>query len=879
MKIGTAQRIISALLLIFQIGCCRAYAQKTISGKVLDQHGTAISNANVAIIQNNNSISAFTFSDPDGSFTLKSALPTDTLTIKATRLGFDGGLFRVANKTQAVQLVLKESALKLRALTVKAPPVIIRKDTIDYQVSAFKGEGDRTISDVIKRIPGIEVKENGQILYQGNPIGKYYINGLDLLEGRYNLANENLLADAVRKVQVMENDQPIKILKSKVFSEKASLNIQLKKVTTTGSAKAGAGLSPALWDVNITPMTFNRSFQVIASVQSNNAGTDVSRQLDVLTKSAQTSVPVPMLSIQPLNAPNINPNRWLDNRSHLGSFNLIKKTKDQTELKLGLGVRDEMQQQNGSNYTRLLTPGGVIEIDERIANRADTRALNASLVIERNTDRLFLKNSASGQFEQLRGIGNLSRNLLPTRQNLTTEQTQLQNSLAIITHAGKQLLNISSQTAYYRRPETLLVRPGVFNALFNAGNSFESISQQLRTREIETQNSISFTRKFSTISLTPAAGFNFDNHLFQSAVTTVASDSAHMRGDAFQNDLKYTHLTPFAQLGGYYESQKWQVDVNLSLRMHAFRVSDFVENSLQKQNRPAFEPSLTARYRVTEYADFTSDVSYSYDFGNPSQVYSGFILKSYRNVQRTNGTIPLNRIWMGRVGMNYKNPLSLLFLNLAASVLRLENNLQYRTGIDSTGAAELNFVLKNNVQLSKNIRLGVGKYFGEIRTSLKLNGDASFIRSEQIVTEREAAVRNRNYRVGLSASTLFSTYLGAELSGNASIFLSRIADQRGPTSGTTQLQLGIDIYPTQAHALRLDAEQYATQGSARQNQFYLHLRYRYTFGKRKIDLEIRGTNLTNVQHYISILNSAFTFTESSFRIRPRQILVGFRVPF
>lgn len=305
----------------------------------------------------------------------------------------------------------------------------------------------------------------------------------------------------------MENDQPIKILKSKVFSEKASLNIQLKKVTTTGSAKAGVGLSPALWDVNIAPMTFNRSFQVIASVQSNNAGTELSRQLDVLTKSAQTSIPASILGIQPLNAPNISPNRWLDNRSHLGSFNFIKKTKDQTELKLGLGVRDEMQQQNGRNHTRLLTPGGVIEIDERITNRADTRALNANLIIEKNTDRLFLKNHASGQFGQLRGIGELSRNLLPTHQNLSTEQTQLQNSLAIITHAGKQLLNISSQTACHRRPETLFVRPGVFNALFNAGNSFESISQHVRTSEFETQNSISFTQTFlQTIESQVSAG-------------------------------------------------------------------------------------------------------------------------------------------------------------------------------------------------------------------------------------------------------------------------------------------------------------------------------------------------------------------------------------
>lgn len=879
MKIGTAQRIIPALILLLQIGCCRAYAQTTISGKVQDQHGTPIPNANIAIIQKNNTISAFTFSANDGSFTLTTSVVADTLTIKATRLGFDAGLFMVANKTQPVQLVLKESALKLQELTVKAPPVIIRKDTIDYQVSAFRTEGDRTISDVIKRMPGIEVKENGQILYQGNPIGKYYINGLDLLEGRYNLANENLPADAVRKVQVMENDQPIKILKSNAFSDKASLNIQLKKVTTTGSARAGAGLSPALWDVNVTPMIFNRSFQAIASVQSNNAGTDLSRQLDVLTKTTQISIPAPVTGIQPLNPPQISPDRWLDNRSHLASFNLIKKTKDQTELKMGLGLRDEMQRQAGRNHTRLLTPAGVIEIDERITNRADTRSLNAHLTIEKNTDRLFLKNNASGQFGQLRGLGDVSRNLLPTNQKPKNDHTQLQNSLAIITHAGKQLLNIHSQTVYYRRPETLLVLPGVFDALFNAGKSFESISQNAFTTEFDTRNSLSFTRKLSAVAITPMAGVNFRDHRFESAIGTSAGDSAHTHGHTFRNDLKYAQFTSFAQIGGYYESSKWQVELTLPFRMHAFRVSDFVQNSSQKQHRPAFEPSLTARYRLTEYTDLTSGVNYAYDFGNPSQVYSGFIIRSYRNVQRTNGTIPLNRILMGRIGMNYKNPLSLVFLNVAGSVLRIQNNLQYRTGIDSAGAAELTYILNDNIQLSKNVHLGVGKYFGAIKTSLKLNGDAGFSRSEQIVTDRTATVRNRNYRVGLSASTLFSTYLGVDLSGNASFFRNAVAAQRSAATALTQLQLGIDIYPATAHALRLDAEQYATRGSARQNQFYLNLRYRYTFGKRKIDLEIRGTNLTNARSYLSIVNSAFTIAESSFRLRPRQGMIAVRIPF
>src|SRR5690606_28278686 len=157
-------------------------------------------------------------------------------------------------------------------------PIYKRKDTINYDVNAFTSKQDRVIADIIKKLPGIEMRGD-QILYQGKPIQKYMVNNLDLMEGRYGMINNNLPADAVKNVQVVENDQPIKILDSLVFSDRASLNLELKKFTSTGSGKVGVGLAPLLWDVNVTPMTFGKTFQMLNSFQSNNTGHDVAKDL------------------------------------------------------------------------------------------------------------------------------------------------------------------------------------------------------------------------------------------------------------------------------------------------------------------------------------------------------------------------------------------------------------------------------------------------------------------------------------------------------------------------------------------------------------------------------------------------------------------------
>ncbi|MFV0247637.1 MAG: hypothetical protein ACK5H1_01570 [Tenacibaculum sp.] len=101
----------------------------------------------------------------------------------------------------------------------------------------------------------IELFRDGKILYRGKPINKYYIEGLNLLEGKYNLANSNLPHKEVAKVQVLDNHQPIRVLDSLVYSNQAAINIKLKNsYTFTRQAELGLGLLPLLWYTNFAPM-------------------------------------------------------------------------------------------------------------------------------------------------------------------------------------------------------------------------------------------------------------------------------------------------------------------------------------------------------------------------------------------------------------------------------------------------------------------------------------------------------------------------------------------------------------------------------------------------------------------------------------------------
>ena len=75
--------------------------------------------------------------------------------------------------------------MTIKEIIVKAPKVRVQGDTITYDVRLFSKEGDRSIGDVLRRMPGIKTNENGQVSYNGTPINRFYIENSDMLEGQY----------------------------------------------------------------------------------------------------------------------------------------------------------------------------------------------------------------------------------------------------------------------------------------------------------------------------------------------------------------------------------------------------------------------------------------------------------------------------------------------------------------------------------------------------------------------------------------------------------------------------------------------------------------------------------------------------------------------
>ena len=290
------------------------FGQVNLQGHVINSKGEALSRINVLVyLPNSKILIAFAVSDSKGNFKTIVNSTSDSLGVEASSINYKNEIRRIANISQNLVFSLKHDIKLLDTFTVKASPIKQRGDTLSYLVSSFAGKKDRAIEDVLRRMPGIEVEPNGQILYQGLPLQKFYIEGLDLMDGRYGVVSKNLPHSSVSTVEILENHQPIRILEERVSSNQASLNLKLKRnITATGTAKLGCGLNPFLWDINVTPMIFTKKLQIVTSYQTNNTGNDVSQQIKVMTlqeilKSINRPVEIPsILNIQSVNPPEIS---------------------------------------------------------------------------------------------------------------------------------------------------------------------------------------------------------------------------------------------------------------------------------------------------------------------------------------------------------------------------------------------------------------------------------------------------------------------------------------------------------------------------------------------------------------------------------------------
>ncbi len=180
-----------------------------LSGRITGSEEEALPLASVVILNADDSIMhSFSVSDNEGFFHLKRIKPgsyllqtafvgyqTNSQSITVNDKDLDVGVVKLQEKSELLDEV---------SITADRIPILVKGDTIEYNAAAFKTNPNSSVEDLLKRLPGVEVDQDGNIKAQGEKVGKVLVDGKEFFGEDPKIATKNLPSDAINKVQVFD---------------------------------------------------------------------------------------------------------------------------------------------------------------------------------------------------------------------------------------------------------------------------------------------------------------------------------------------------------------------------------------------------------------------------------------------------------------------------------------------------------------------------------------------------------------------------------------------------------------------------------------------------------------------------------------------------
>ena len=157
---------------------CFAQSGQTVKALLVDEgSGEPVGFATVSLTPaGQTAVSKYAQSADDGRVTLNS-VKGGKYTFKVDLMGYRpySSEITVEGKTLdlgTIKLSLDATVLDAASVSAVGNPVIVKKDTVEYTASSFKTTDNDMLEDLLKKLPGVEVSDDGSITANGETISK-----------------------------------------------------------------------------------------------------------------------------------------------------------------------------------------------------------------------------------------------------------------------------------------------------------------------------------------------------------------------------------------------------------------------------------------------------------------------------------------------------------------------------------------------------------------------------------------------------------------------------------------------------------------------------------------------------------------------------------
>ncbi len=852
-------RVITYLIFLFV--AVSAEAQVNVSGTVVDKDSNEpLTGASVIVKGADGKIKKYATSKGDGGFAM--SLPSVTgCRLEVSMMSFAKKTIPLDSVSFPLTVLLEPGTTLLKEVTVKADRIREQGDTITYNVGSFAQQQDRSIGDVLKRMPGINVEQSGKIQYQGEDINKFYIEGSDLLGGKYGIATNGISHEDVGAVEVMENHQPMQVLSGISFSDKAAINLKLKnkaKATWSFHGDAGGGYSwqpdGAIWDGELFAMAVMPNFQNITTLKTNNIGEDLSAQATDFFASRRGTDLSRYVGLSLPGVPNLSRKRTLFNRSALVSTNALWKL-GRGEFKTQIDYSFNRITAEAANVTTyFLNDGNRVVIEDR--NGVDrTHSLSGKFIYELNQKTAFINNTLKTNIDwddvQLGVTGSL-----PNDQTASLPDYYVGNDFKIIKRFnGKHLVTFISKNEWESLPQTLSVS-------INDG----TMRQHVKDHAFYTHESAAYAFSVKGITISLEGGVK---GYFRSLNTELPDMPEEIPGET-TNVLNTNYFTVYATPKFEY----WVKRVNFTLNAPVSFAHYTFDKALANRSEAYFSPSLSMNWKPNNRFEMSVSGGTGRSPMDLNMIQPGYVMTNYRSFQR--GVDDFYNSSSQRVSgrLSYKHTRRGLFAN--AFVMQSWSHNPYTLAQQLYG----DYVVYSYTSAKSDGQMlmasgNIGKTLDFMRGSANING--SFSRNESHLISENSSVNS----VGTSWSA------GAKINGSPLRWLSfdyrfEWASSRMSMNGINASWLGnmenellLNIMPHKKWEWHISGEHYRNELTSDQfkNVFLLDTKLIYKLNKR-LELSASLSNIFNQRTYNYTTYNQLSSFESQRWLRGRELLIS-----
>ncbi|MFC2382161.1 MAG: carboxypeptidase-like regulatory domain-containing protein [Porphyromonas sp.] len=876
------RRLLLLVILVLSFASVGAQTQIVSLSGQLRSGAEPVAGAVVALLQpSDSSLLTYTISDSEGRYRLQLETSLPALVLRVRSLGFKRRLLHLKAQSQTLDLNLEHEERLLREVIVKAHKLWAQRDTLNYLVSAYTLQQDRTIGDVLQRLPGITIEDNKVIKYQGLPINRFYIEGLDLLRGRYGLATQGIRAQDIATVQVLEHHQPVRALEDQQASQQAAINLKLKdraKGIWSKALRLGAGgYAPGpLWDASLQAMHFGKKRQHLLRYSSDNLGQEFDDA--VAHYGGFTSEDVRLLGLVVHGRPPVG--NGLFGYRHRANLSTLIRLADSASLSYNLHYRHQLS--HGSSFaktTYLLPEGAQLQLTEDISDRTRSHAAELQLNYEKNRTLSFFSSTffLSGAWDE--GHGEVHSTSIRSPLVVGAGSKRLQ-SLQTLRYRS---LRLSNRTRWVHRTA------GGAGFEWSSTNSLSSTPQALSLEGSKTARQNLGVSSYSSVNRFELLGkiqsrrwtLSATGHL-DATYTTLHSQLSHP--DIHRaTQGKLSHLDTRLAFGPVARYSHGALQGTLSLPL-ALGYTALDNAPIQGESNDAqrlrlyLQPSLSLIWKASDSYSLEANASYSTSETPWRQLLSATVMQSYRSLSRYRATLHDSHTVSADARLSYRDLFSRIFAHIGAGWHRSWSDIAYGTTLDDEGQSllEASYMPHHSERYTLS---AYGRKDIDWQT-MQLALSATLSHAEQELLRQGDLMSYRALGYSLQGSLGLDLVQGYRLEYDVRWqgLSSHLSGRELRSNELNQrLQLTLDFLPARLQA-KLHAKHCHNSGAYLGRRDFLFLGASLSYRPSKqVELVLDGDNLSDIRSYTIRRLEPLEEYWSTYHLRPRSLILSLRL--